>query len=359
MAIDKDEFSRPHGDLPVAPPFALPYLAPLATVTLSGDEPAIAVPGGLVASSPASQDPVQALTARLAGSITELGDSLAILRSVGGNDAALRQGEAQLQHMHQLYRALLTTNPFALALLRDQVQAVVASAAKATAEAREAVVQAGSAQETLAVINAAARDLANRAEDTLFRDRAFDDALRFTSAAEEAAYREREAERRALLEELDPNAPDYERQRLLIMCDQLRDTMDHGAAGDPRAQELLGEMDEKLQAQKAASVAAGEGPAAIEARDAELLSRLPRRPQFAGTTTDKAVGESVAAKPELETHHTTALEANGGGLDDSPTVDPVQQAASGLRAAGVSSPRPAEEVGVAALGKPGGSIALG
>ncbi|TDP45969.1 hypothetical protein [Zavarzinia compransoris] len=195
----------------------------------------------------------------------------------------------------------------------------------------------------------------------MFREGVFDAALRFGSPEEEAAYREREAERRALLEGLDPNDPRHDRDRLLIAQDQLRDAIGHGADSDPRAQAMWAEIEKNLRAQRAAEIAAGRDPREIDAGDAALRSRLPTRPRFAGVTTDKAVDESVAVKDDQERENAEAEQAAvaAQGLDDSPTTNPVQHAAAGLRAAGVVNPQSVDTVGIAALGRLGGSIALG
>lgn len=159
-----------------------------------------------------------------------------------GDGASAAQAQAQLGSVTQLRREIGSANPDTLAALRSEVTSIVAQTHTLVQESR-AVVAAGAAR-------AEAADLASlaatsRAEvTTLMQDmHRFDPYLRFASADEEEAYRQREAQRRAYIDaQHAKSTPEGNLNAAGGAIGQMVDAKAHGAGESPEFQQRWNDL---------------------------------------------------------------------------------------------------------------------
>ena len=169
---------------------------------------------------PSSPDaPQSSLRVELLGQLT--GAQMAVEAAIAelrrsGDGSLLAQGERQLQSLQALQAALATASPTALISIRAEVLASITTAGTTVQQARVAGAQQSAEMVSLAAVRAESRQLAEATQRALFEDWILDASLRFASPAEEEAYRQREAERLALIGSLDPRNPRSARDQLLI-----------------------------------------------------------------------------------------------------------------------------------------------
>lgn len=276
-----------------------------------------------------------------------------------GDGSLLAQGERQLQSLQALQAALATASPTALISMRAEVLASITTAGTTVQQARVAGSQQSAEMASLAAVRAESHQLAEATQRALFEDRILDASLRFASPAEEEAYRQREAERLALIDSLDPRSPRSARDQLLIQRDQVDDAMAHGADRDPRAQQMRDQIDRQLRLQREAEIRAGRDPKEYDREVAALqASLLPRasaqaeekaayvarrwKTDASGAAEDDSVTNAVSAMPRgakaevLAAAVQAASAIDSSFQEDAPAAMPVQQVAGQLRAAGVA-----------------------
>ncbi len=142
------------------------------------------------------------------------------------------------------------------------------------AEATHAAEASSQALHNLATADAATRATVTDLADDLYKHRIFDDNLRFTSPADEDAYRARDAERQRLIaEELAHHTPEGNLNAAMHEAGQMADAGTHGASTNsafaPRWQHLV----ETIQQQREAMRAAGKS---TEDADRQLRDELRR-----------------------------------------------------------------------------------
>jgi len=316
------------------------------------------------------------LLGQLAGAQMAMEAALAELRR-SGDESLLAPGERQLQSLQALQAALATASPTALISMRAEVLASITTAGTTVQQARIASSQQSAEMASLAAVRAESRQLADATQRALFEDRILDASLRFASPAEEEAYRQREAERLALIDSLDLKNPRSARDHLLIQRDQIEDAMAHGADRDPRAQQMRDQIDRQLRLQREAEIRAGRDPKEYDREVAALQASLPRasvqaeekaayiarrwKTDASGVAEDESVTNAVSAMPrgakaEVLAAAVQAVNAMDGAFQEDAPAMPVQQVADQLRAAGVAGTLASEgePIAPARVGSPAG-----
>ncbi|MDH4745885.1 hypothetical protein OMP43_17810 [Sphingomonas sp. CBMAI 2297] len=170
-----------------------------------------------------------------------------LIASLGGAGAAL--ADNQLQQLMQLQRRIGSADPAALASLRGEVTGMLAQAQQVAQQARAAASGAETA-DAIALATASA-DARSQVVATMQDMHRFDPYLQFDSAEEEAAYRKREAERRAYIDdELHKGTPEGNLNASAGALGQMADAKAHGAGNSPEFQQrwdALAASTEKLR----------------------------------------------------------------------------------------------------------------
>jgi hypothetical protein len=177
------------------------------------------------------------LLARLLNAQADLEPALAQLHQ-GGDAALIAQGEAQRDTLAGLQRALATSGPANLTAIRAAITAAISASAGFTQQAR------GSAVQTEAAELAATRSESRQQVQSLMRDmHRFDPYLSFASPEDEAAYRTREAERRAYIErEHARGTPEGDLNASGAAVGQMVDADAHGAGRSPEFRQRWNEL---------------------------------------------------------------------------------------------------------------------
>lgn len=313
--------------------------------------------GSLLAELSQSVDALSSEIGTLKGQLVPPEQMGELYRSIAGVreqvEALYRSGQNKVVEIDpaRLQAQIMRTIGNSRALLDQAKQAARAAEEKLS----------GDAQATLAAVTAEAHRLADRTQRALFDDKIFDPSLRFASNAEEEAYRQREEQRRGLLDGLDPNDPNYERNRLLIQQAQLDDAMKHGADRDPRAAQMRAEIEAMLRKQREAEIAAGRDPAEYDREVEAFRNGLPGHTS-AQQTEEKAVylargwkadasltagdGNAVARSARVAVDGDKSAVVAAGAKEeavaplttlDLDDAEPVNHAINQLKAAGVSA----------------------
>ncbi|MDQ0462961.1 hypothetical protein QO010_000709 [Caulobacter ginsengisoli] len=150
-----------------------------------------------------------------------------------GNELPLLQAQSQLQGLGRLQQRLANARGGELVALRAEITASIAatqllmqqSRAATTTQTAEAVLREAS--------QAAHREVAELAND-YYEHNLFQPYLRFTSVADEEAFRKREAERQQLIaDELAKGTPQGDLAAANAMAAQMDDAEAHGAGDSP------------------------------------------------------------------------------------------------------------------------------
>lgn len=158
--------------------------------------------------------------------------SLARLRQDG---RGLANGEAQLQGLSSLQQRVAFADARQLLAMRNEVMAVAAATQLVASQTRPATdgLDAATAAEK------ARRALFDLVDDYYDRKK-FDPYLRFASAEDEAAFRKREAERKAAIDAARAEGtPEGNARAARLMKEQMVDAGAHGADRSPEYAEKL------------------------------------------------------------------------------------------------------------------------
>lgn len=142
------------------------------------------------------------LLGRLAGAQFQLEALIAQLRH-GGSGTALAAGEDGLLDLAALQRRVATADPTSLVTLRAEVAGTIGSVTAKAEQARAAASASAAGAEiarTLAEASAAARASVQEYMRDIYGRKIFDPYLRFASAEDETAYRNREQQTRRAIE---------------------------------------------------------------------------------------------------------------------------------------------------------------
>lgn len=166
-----------------------------------------------------------------------LANQLAELQSLPPDSAsasAMAACAAQLATLNALQRTLVLAKGGSLAALRADIGAAVAAASAVGQQARAATESNAAGAAFLAATSAVIRQEVASLADDLFNRRIFDSYMRFASPEEEAAYREREAERQSYIEQqLAKGTPEGELNAAGATAGQMLDANAHGAGDSP------------------------------------------------------------------------------------------------------------------------------
>ncbi len=156
------------------------------------------------------------------------------------------QGNAKLQQLNYLRDQLVGgANGLPPAAIRAIIASAIADARACTMEVRGAAgLGAAEARAALQSASEAARAAVSSFEDDYFGKRIFDPYLRFASAKDEEAYRQREQERqRAITEALAEGTPEGNLRANELALEQLHDAGAHGADRSPQYQPELNSLE--------------------------------------------------------------------------------------------------------------------
>ncbi len=258
------------------------------------------------------------LLSELSAAQAALEDQVETLRhaaATGGDAASLAIAQNQLQRLAALGHRIDHAAGGQLASIRAEVTAVVAASHSAAQQSRSAAASGHAAEQALH----AATDAAHRVTADFMRDhyerKIFDPYLRFASAEDEQAYRQREEERRREIEKAQTEGtPEAELRALKLAEEQLKDAGAHGADRSP------------IYAPKVASIR--------EAR-ANLEANLPER----ATTPEKTASAEITpaeAALDLPPDVLAAFRSNGVTAAE-PTQDIQAQPGPAARDGGAVS----------------------
>lgn len=233
----------------------------------------------------------------------------ALMRS--GGDAATAQ--TQLQNITQLRQQIGTASPTALAALRSEIVAAVAQSQSAVQDARTAASGAVAADgATVASLASTSREQVN----SLMRDmHRFDKELDFDTPQEEAAYRQREAERRAFIEqEQRKGTPQGDLNAAGGALGQMADAHAHGA-DSPAFQQRWNELADSTQKLRAAILRDGGDVAKFDERLRDDFRRILK----SKGKSDAEIDALLAAHPD------NPLEAVKGFVGEGKDVAVLEQ----------------------------------
>jgi hypothetical protein len=253
------------------------------------------------------------LLAGILAAQSDLAAALAQLSSTGDN--ALRaQVAAQLQTLAGLERAVTSGNPAMLASVRREVASAIAAGANISQQVRD------DAQRTAAAELAAVSAVSRQQVQSLMRDmHRFDPFLRFASPEDEEAYRRREAERRAYIEEQHRRGtPEGDLNASAGAIGQMVDARAHGAGDSPEFQQRWNELVGTTQRLREQVQRSGGSTREFDQRlRAELRQTL------------RARGASAAEiEARLAAHPDNPLEAVRDYMRDAADIRQVEQSAS-------------------------------
>lgn len=259
------------------------------------------------------------LVEQIAGAQGELESNIEVLRraAVAGGDAgALGQAEAQAHALARLQHRIGRADPSTLAAIRAEVVASVAASVALTQTARTTAANAQTAEVALHAAQAEARKVVNDFTHDFYERKIFDPYLKFASAEDERAYREREEKnRREIKKARAEGTPEGDLRALNLTREQLRDAGAHGASASPdyaRLEQQTAAAEQNLAAQIAARQGHATQPEpAIDPLDAIAPSKnIP--PSIIANL--RAAGVSIPP-PETQGHGVTttaAAETNRG-----------------------------------------------
>lgn len=243
--------------------------------TIAG-EIAVTTPG-----LPATEDPLASQRLALVGQLVVAQfDIEAAIGELARSGASTGPLLTQLQNLTQLQRQVGTATPATLAMLRADVGAAVSQSQSVAQDARGT--GAANTADSASVISLAATSRAQVSD--IMRDmHQFDRELDFTSPEEEAAYRQREAERRAYIaQEQDKHTPEGDLNAAGGAVGQMADAKAHGA-DSPEFQKRWNELADSTQKLRAQLLREGKDVSQFDARLRDDLRTIMR---------DKGIPES-------------------------------------------------------------------
>jgi len=188
-------------------------------------------------------DPQASLRAELLGQLVavqfDLEDAIAELERSGSSTDTVR---SSLQLVGDLQRQVGSANPVSLAAIRGEIAAGAATG-RALAQQSRTLAGTETASEKLANATAQSRAVMDRLMADVFEARIFDPYLQFGSTEDEAAYRQREAQRIAIIEaERRKGSPDGDLNASGAAVGQLADAAAHGAGDSPEFRQRWEEL---------------------------------------------------------------------------------------------------------------------
>jgi len=257
------------------------------------------------------------LLSQIDGARAHLEAQLSELKRAGvldANPALAEELRGQLQILHALSQFLPSASGTALAQVRAEVATSVAATGSLTQQAQGAVAAADAARVTDYMAELAhASDDARRSTDDFLRDfyeeRIFEPYLRFDTAEDERAYREREAQRKKAIEEAKAqNTPQGELRANELAQAQLEDAGDHGADRSPDYQPMLDRLERSH-----ANLNAAISPPQAKEEHSSVAAFLPKQPDHvqAGTGLRNA---GVIVADQTQTGHGVTVDASIAAL---------------------------------------------
>jgi hypothetical protein len=179
-------------------------------------------------------DPQASLRAELLGQIAaaqfDLEAAIADLTRDGAPAAVLADSRSQFGALIAMRRQMGSASPSALAEMRNEVAALVASGQSAAQQARSAA----ASNADMAELSSRAAEARARVDETMRGMKDFDADLRFADQRDQAEYRRREAERLAYIAaEQAKGAPESHLNASGAAIGQMADAAAHGAADNP------------------------------------------------------------------------------------------------------------------------------
>lgn len=210
------------------------------------------------------------------------------------NAGALSDGIAQLRLLSALQRQIGTANPAALAGMRSEIVGTV-SAAQSVVQQSRAVIASDNAGRNLAEASSSARNQVSSLARDLHR---FDPFLQFDSDEEGAAYRRREGDRLAgIQQQLALNTPQGNLNASGLMVGQMVDAYAHGAGESPEFNERWDALVESTTKLRVAAISNGQS---TEAFDNNLRDDLRAILKAKGLTDAQIDAHFVAHADPLE-----------------------------------------------------------
>lgn len=191
---------------------------------------------------------------------SDLSSQVQELRRDGGSEV-LSAAEAQLSELSQVQQRL-ASGIINVAALRSEVTAIVAAATAVATEARVSrTSHAQHAEAALTMASAEARHTVDAFVTDFYEKKVFDPYLRFASAEDEAAYRERAEERqRAIQAAHAEGTPEGTSRATDLTIAQLDDAGAHGASDSPDFQTWRNRLGHSRTSLTAAMAKSSDGP---------------------------------------------------------------------------------------------------
>ena len=227
------------------------------------------------------------LLGKIVGAQFDIESAIAELSRSGASTAALAD---QLVALGRLQQQIAVAGPSTLQALRAEIVATVAATQAATQLGRATTDKADAA--SLADAAAASRDQVAGVMRDMHK---FDPYLQFASAYEETAYRQREAERRAIIAaEQAKGTPTGDLNAAGAAVGQMADAKAHGAGDSPEFQQRWDELVKTTENLRAAARAKG---IPTEEFDNHLREDLRRILKSKGLS-DAEIDARFAANPD-------------------------------------------------------------
>jgi hypothetical protein len=293
---------------------------------------------------------------RLGGAESALTAAIAELRRAG-NSPLLAQSEANLSALARLQATVSDASPAALAALTAEIVAMTTTAMDSAQQARgvAASSQSGDAG-SLATLASASRE---QVQSVMRGMQDFDPYLQFDSAKEEAAYREREVQRRAYIEaQQAKGTPEGDLNAAGAAVGQMTDAKAHGAGDSPQFQKRWDDLVESTQKLRNQLIREGRDVSQFDESlrddlrqimkskgltDAQIEARLAAHPDnpleavkdYANDRDIRAIetpgkGQTEKARPPAVALETDAPQASMGNM-----ADAMGSAVADLKALGV------------------------
>jgi hypothetical protein len=145
----------------------------------------------------------------------------------------LIQAQSQLQGLGRLKQRLAEARGGDLVSIRAEISASIAATQLLVQQSRVAAATQ-SVEEVLRDARRAVREEVTSLAEDFYEKKKFDPYLRFASAEDEAAYRQREAERRQRIEEeMAKGTPQGDLAAAKLLSEQMKDAGAHGANASP------------------------------------------------------------------------------------------------------------------------------
>jgi hypothetical protein len=196
------------------------------------------------------------LSARIAAVMAEIEAGLAENSRAAGGASGAGDAQAQLAMLATLQSAITSAQPAALPVLQAKLAWSLPAAQNTVAQMRAATAQATIQAAELASTSEASRRTTRAIADDLFERRIFDPYMKFGSDADEAQYRQREADaRRYIDDQLAKNTPTGTLNATSAVAGQLLDAHAHGAGDSadfaPRWNEITQALDKQRSLMRA------------------------------------------------------------------------------------------------------------